>query len=57
MSGVSEQNETAKPMCSFSSLKSKSNPNRKNVEIFKGEYWKAREDLESSLERLNTNVK
>lgn len=35
MSGVPEQNETAKPMCSFSSLKSKSNPNRKNVEIFK----------------------
>ena len=52
MSGVPEQNATAKPLCHYISLKSKLKPNRKNVEVFKarqlrrkGECWKAREDL------------
>ena len=52
MSGVPEQNGTAKPLCPYISLKSKLNPNRKNVEILKvkqlrckGGCWKAREDF------------
>lgn len=56
MSGVAEQNETARPLCHYISLKIKLNPNRKNVEVFKvrqltckRECWKVREDLESSF--------
>lgn len=35
MSGVPEQNKTAKPLCYYISLKGKLSPNRKNVEVFK----------------------